>query len=174
MQFAADPLALLLLRRQKLVGQMPQLFLHFMRLHQQLAVVPLALPEGLLRAPALESLLFQLQVRGGQIRAAPPQRLDQEIQVGVGLQRGAMSLLNRGDGISKKLSRSLHHPRLGMGRVARGQCNQCLIVNPGQVQCPQAVVHGLAPQVTRRFQTRPRPLLQVFSQRRLISSRQPD
>ena len=39
MQFAADLLALFLLRRQKLAGQLPQLFLHELRLLQQLAGV---------------------------------------------------------------------------------------------------------------------------------------
>ena len=48
MQFAADPLALLLLRRENLAGQQPQLFLHVPRLLQQLAVVLLAFSEGLL------------------------------------------------------------------------------------------------------------------------------
>ena len=36
--------------RQKLAGQQPQLFLHVPRLLQQLAVVMLALSEGLLQA----------------------------------------------------------------------------------------------------------------------------
>ena len=82
MQFAADPLALFLLRRQKLAGQQPQLFLHVPRLLQQLAVVLLAFPEGFLHRLALDDFLLQLPVGGGQIRAALAQRLVQLIQAG--------------------------------------------------------------------------------------------
>ena len=76
MQLAADPLALFLLRRQKLAGQKPQLFLHVPRLLQQLAVVLLAFSEGLLHRLALGDFLFQLPVGGGQIHAALVERLD--------------------------------------------------------------------------------------------------
>ena len=76
MQFAADLLALFLLRRQKLAGQKPQLFLHVARLLQQLAVVLLAFPEGFLHRLALGDFLFQLPVGGGQIHGALAQRLD--------------------------------------------------------------------------------------------------
>ena len=82
MQFAADLLALFLLRRQKLAGQMPQLFLHLPRLLQQLAVVLLAFPEGFLHRLALGDFLFQLPVGGGQFRAAPAQRLRSSAPVG--------------------------------------------------------------------------------------------
>jgi hypothetical protein len=39
MQFAADFLSLILLRRENLAGQPPQLLLHVVRLFQQLAVM---------------------------------------------------------------------------------------------------------------------------------------
>ena len=50
MQFAADLLALFLLRRQKLAGQQPQLFLHNVATAPTTdAIVSLALLEGFLR-----------------------------------------------------------------------------------------------------------------------------
>ena len=75
MQFAADPLALFLLGRQKLAGQPPHLFLHVPRLLQQLAVVMLALSEGLLHRFALGDFPLQPPVGRGQVHAAPVQRL---------------------------------------------------------------------------------------------------
>jgi len=51
MQLAADALSFLLLRVQNLMGQMPQLFLHMMRLLQQPALVLLAFLEGFLHRP---------------------------------------------------------------------------------------------------------------------------
>src|ERR1041385_4425167 len=77
MQFATDLLSLFLLRRQKLAGQQPQLFLHPPRLLQQPRVVLLAFPERFLRRLALGDFLFQLPVGGGQIRAAPVEGLIQ-------------------------------------------------------------------------------------------------
>ena len=62
MQFAADPLALFLLRRENLTGQKPQLFLHLPRLLQQPAVVFLAFPEGFLHRLPPVNLTPQLPV----------------------------------------------------------------------------------------------------------------
>ena len=62
----------------------------------------------------------------------------------------------------------------GGGGIARQhQGDQRLLVNPGQVQRLQPQGHGLASQLLRRLQARPRTLLQVSAQRRLIASRQP-
>ena len=85
MQFAADLLALFLLRRQNLAGQQPQLFLHLPRLLQQLAVVLLAFPEGFLRQPAPGDFLFQLPVGKGQVHGALAQRVVDLLQVEIGL-----------------------------------------------------------------------------------------
>ena len=60
MQFAADLFSLLLLRRENLAGQLPQLLLHAVRLFQQLAVVLLAFLERLLHRLALDDFLLQL------------------------------------------------------------------------------------------------------------------
>ena len=66
MQFAADLLALFLLRRQNLAGEQPQLLLHVPRLLQQPAVVLLAFPEGFLHRLPPVNLPPQLPVRRRQ------------------------------------------------------------------------------------------------------------
>ena len=62
MQFAADALALFLLRRENLAGQLPQLFLHEARLIQQLALMLLAFSQGFLNHFPSGNLLSQLLV----------------------------------------------------------------------------------------------------------------
>ena len=74
MQLAADLLSFFLLRRQNLVGQMPQLFLHATRLLQQLAVVLLAFLERFFHGLAPGDFLLQLPVGGGQLNGALAQR----------------------------------------------------------------------------------------------------
>ena len=62
-QLAADPLAFLFLRRQKLAGQMPQLFLLLARLFQQPAGMLFALPEVLFDGLPLERYGFSNDAR---------------------------------------------------------------------------------------------------------------
>jgi hypothetical protein len=120
-------------------------------LYQQQAVVPLAPAEGRLRRFALGHFLFQLPVRVGQIRAVPVQRLDHLIQADVGLERGVMSFLDRGDGLGKKRSRPPHHRLPGSRGVTRqDEANQRLLVNPGQIQRLQPAGHGLPAQAPGR------------------------
>ena len=102
LQISAHLFSFVLLRHQKLAGQKPQLLLHAARLLQQLAIVLFTFPEGFLRRLALGDFLFQLPIGGGQIHAAPAQLLDHLIQLDFGLARGAMSVLDRGDGLGKK------------------------------------------------------------------------
>ena len=87
----------------------------------------------------------------------------QLLQAGVGLERGAMSLLDRGDGLGKENLRPLDEPVSAAGCFQRGERS---LVNPGHVQRLQPEAHRLASQSARRLQARPRALLQVFSQRR--------
>ena len=176
MQLAADHLAFFLLGRQKLAGQQPQLFLHVPRLLQQLAVVMLALSEGLLHRFALENLPLQLPVRGDQIHAALVKHLIQLNQLVIVLPGRAMRFLDRGDGLGKEFSRPPDHRFPGAGGVARQhQCDQRLLVKPGQIQRLQPKGHGPASQSLRRPAQRDRlwTLLQVLPQRRDISLRQP-
>ena len=65
-QLAADLAAFLLLGGENLAGQLPQLFLHEIRLLQQLRVMTLALLERRLHRLALGDLQAQLLVGGGQ------------------------------------------------------------------------------------------------------------
>jgi len=64
--------------------------------------VLLAFPEGFLRQPAPGDFLFQLLVGKDQIYGALAQRVVDFPQVEVGLMRGAMRLLERGDDLRKK------------------------------------------------------------------------
>ena len=83
-----------------------------------------------------------------------------------------MSLLDRGDGLGEKSPRPPDHRIPGASGVARqNQCNQRLLVNPGQIQRFQADGHGLASQALRRRQSRRATSFQVLSQGRLILPR---
>lgn len=155
MQFAADPLALFLLRQQKLAGQQPHLFLHMPRLLQQVAVVLLAFPEGFLCRLALGNFLFQLLVGGGQVHALLAQRPVKLIQSDISLSCGAMTLLNRGDGLGKEMPRPPDHRAPSRGRITRqNQFSQRALVDPDQVQRLHACGQGLAPKPLRRLQAR--------------------
>ena len=107
MQFAADVFALLLLRRENLAGQPPQLLLQPVRLFQQLRIMVFAFLERRLRRLALGDLQAQFQVRGGQFHRALAQRLDEFFQLDGGLPRAAMRLLDRGDRHGKENPRLL-------------------------------------------------------------------
>jgi len=110
MQFATDLLALFLLHQQQLAGHQPQLGLHLPRLLQQLAGVALAFPKGFLRQSALDDFLFQPPIGGRQFQGALAQRAVRLIQLGVCLQRAAMSFLDRSDSLGKKNPRPPDHP----------------------------------------------------------------
>ncbi len=90
MKLAADLLSFFLLRRQNLVRQMPQMFLHVTRLLQQQAVMLLAFRQGFLSGFASDDFMLQLPANGAQLNGALAQRLVHLVQVAIGLQRGAM------------------------------------------------------------------------------------
>src|SRR5687768_2520674 len=115
MQLAADLPAFVFLSRENLMGQMAQMFLEMSGLLQQLLVMSLAFLEGFFHRLALDDSLFQIPVGGGQVRRAPAQRLVQLTKADAGLERGAMSLLDRGDGLAKKNLRPLAHRFSGAG-----------------------------------------------------------
>jgi len=87
----------------------------------------------------------------------------------IGLSRGAVMLLDRGDEPSKKSPRSPDHCAAGRGGRARQyQFKQGSLVNSDQLQRLQLQATSLASQVLRRLQARLGTLREVFSQRLLV------
>src|SRR5439155_19247023 len=105
--------------------------------------------EGPLDGLAPGDTLFQGAVGSSQVHRAAVESLIDVIQVRVGLERGPMSLLNRGDGLGEKNLRALDDPIAAAGCLQRSERS---LVNPGHVQRLQPEAHGLTTQSARRLQ----------------------
>ena len=160
MQFAADFPSLLLLGRDNLAGQLPQLRLQALRLFQQLRVMALAFFERFLHRLALSDFLFQNQVGGGQLHRALAQHLDDLIQVDGGLPRAPMNCLHRGNRLGKESPRMLDERGAFAGHATWQHLgNQDLLMELGHVQRLQTGGQRLLAHAARRFQPPSRTLL---------------
>ena len=151
LEIATDLSPASLLGGQNSLGQTPQVRLQSTRFMEQFLGVDPALFQGFLGRLAADNALSQRPVGCGQVQRAPIQSLIYFPQVGAGLERGWVTPLDRGDGLSKEQSRPFLHLRRGAGGTKPGHG---LLVNPGQIQDLQSEADGLATQPGRRLQAR--------------------
>lgn len=172
-QLVAHSLAFGLLRRQLLVGQMPQLFLELMRFTQQLRVALHAFPERGFRRLALEEALLQMPVGGGESRGALRDRFVAPFTRGRRFRFGSQDSSDRSNGLGKKNFRALKPIVPYDGRLdPYHQCRQRGRVNPNQIQHLHSEGRSLLSQSMRPLHLQRWFLAQMFLQGGFVPSRQ--